>query len=149
MSTRSQPTCISKEMTRFRCAQCQTEFDPNEPTVVQLSPETQAKHQMLLRPRRKQNRCPSCSNSPCRCARNQLLLSNSVEMRMSAQPIQNATMPTRDLVQSQVEPDPSKLAVTDSSDEKLRPHTPETELCVPGVSRAELRKAPRSIIKHN
>ncbi|KAI1704408.1 hypothetical protein DdX_14275 [Ditylenchus destructor] len=116
-------------MTRFRSVQCQTEFDPNEPTVVQLSPETQAKHQMLLRPRRTQNRCPSCSNSPCRCAGNQLFLSNSVEMRMSAQPIQNATMPTRDLVQSQVEPDSSKLVVTDSSDEKLRPHTPETELC--------------------
>ncbi|KAI1696149.1 pao retrotransposon peptidase domain-containing protein [Ditylenchus destructor] len=69
------------------------------------TPETQAKHQMLLRPRRKQNRCSNCSNSPCRCAGTQptVILNSSVEMRLPPRSItqcQDAasrlcSMPTR------------------------------------------------------
>ncbi|KAI1696409.1 Zinc knuckle family protein [Ditylenchus destructor] len=107
------PYLVQKKMPTPLHPKVEKESNPyKQPMVAKPhpTPETQAKHQMLLRPRRKQNRCSNCSNSPCRCAGSQptVILNSSVEMRL----------PPRS-VQCQTEPDPSELAVTDSSNEKL------------------------------
>ncbi|KAI1722343.1 Pao retrotransposon peptidase family protein [Ditylenchus destructor] len=107
------PYLVQKKMPTPLHPKVEKESNPyKQPMVAKPhpTPETQAKHQMLLRPRRKQNRCSNCSNSPCRCAGSQptVILNSSVEMRL----------PPRS-IQCQTEPDPSELAVTDSSNEKL------------------------------